>query len=415
MQHFTSHNLPLTPVPVIGPVDSFRRSRRFFCQFNRCRTRAAVPPTLALASLLLTCGCGTGGSETPAATETTAAQPQAATEQTQATDTATAAPVKPRGRNEVWTDDNGQKWFGNVPMDAFFDQPYEVASNTTATGSAPAAEPQPAGEMPAEAIAAAAPTAEPAASTPDTPGTPTTLETPPTAAAADSWDQLIPLTDLDEEIKNIRNFMQETVSSVGNYNSSMTMIPPKVATLAALAEVARKQQESVSWKDDAAYVRNLAKKMNESPLQRGPKDHKRLQELFEGVSDILNRSKPAGLEEPPAEDSFAESAEMRSLMKRMEDAEKTLKTEIGSADALGSRRAMALHEAAILSVLAKIVTEPGYGYEDDAEFKGYGNSIVEAGQSIRAAAEAGDFAGFETAMSKVATTCQNCHSKYKND
>lgn len=415
MQHFTPHNLPLTPVPVTRPANSFRRSRWLCCQFTRFRNAAVLPPTLALASLLLTCGCGSGGSEAPAATEPTAAQPQAATEQTQATDTANAAPVKPRGRNEVWTDDNGQKWFGNVPMDAFFDQPYEVASNTTATGSAPAADSQPAGEMPAEAIAAATPTAEPAAPTPDTPSTPSTPETPPTTAAADSWDQLIPLTDLDEEIKSIRNFMQETVSSVGNYNSSMTMIPPKVATLAALAEVARKQQESVSWKDDAAYVRNLAKKMNESPLQRGPKDHKRLQELFEGVSDILNRSKPAGLEEPPAEDSFAESAEMRSLMKRMEDAEKTLKTEIGSADALGSRKAMALHEAAILSVLAKIVTEPGYGYGDDAEFKGYGTSIVEAGQSIRAAAEAGDFAGFETAMSKVATTCQNCHSKYKND
>jgi cytochrome c556 len=192
------------------------------------------------------------------------------------------------------------------------------------------------------------------------------------------------------------------------------MIPPKVATLAALAEVARQRQESVSWKEDAAWVRDLAKKMNESPLQRGPKDQKRLQELFEGVSDIFNRSKPAGLEEPPAEDSFAESAELRSLMKRMEEAEKTLKTEIGSADALASKKTMAQHEAAILAVLAKIATDKGYGYDDD-EFRGYGNAVVEAAQAIRTSTEGGDFSGFEAAMSKVATSCQNCHSKYKND
>jgi cytochrome c556 len=235
------------------------------------------------------------------------------------------------------------------------------------------------------------------------------------APEADGWESLIPTTILEEEVKSIRNFLQETVNSVGNYNSSMMMIPPKVATLAALAEVARQQKESVSWKADANYVRDLAGKMNSSPLQRGAKDQKRLQELFESIADILNRSKPAGLEAPPETDSFAETAEMRSLMKRMEEAEKLMKTEIASADALGSRKAMVAHEASVLGVLAKIVTQPGYGYEEDAEFKGYANGIVQATQNLKNASEGGDFSGFEAAMSGIATNCQNCHSKYKND
>jgi soluble cytochrome b562 len=235
------------------------------------------------------------------------------------------------------------------------------------------------------------------------------------AAAADGWETLMPVATLDEEVKNIRNFFQENVSSVGSYNSSMMMIPPKVATLAALAEIARNSGESVSWKDDAAYVRDLAKKMNENPLQRGAKDQKRLQELFESVADILNRSKPSGLEEPPETDSFAEVADMRSLMKRMEEAEKILKTEVSSEDALGSKKTVVAHEAAILSTLANVVIQKGYGYEDDNEFTGYGKSIVEAAQSAKQAGDSGDYSGFEAAMSKVATTCQNCHSKYKND
>ncbi|MFM7864300.1 MAG: hypothetical protein ACKPHU_08820, partial [Planctomycetaceae bacterium] len=220
-------------------------------------------------------GC-TGGSQSdaPAAAQTATQSPSG--ENAADAAASTQPPARQRGRNEVWTDEKGQKWFGNVPMDAFFDQPWEVASNSTATG-APSATTEMAAEQPgektAETVAATTPPAEPA------PTAAPTSEAPAAAGAADSWDQLLPLADLDEEIKSIRNFLQETVSSVGNYNSSMMMIPPKVATLAALAEVARKRQESVSWKDDAAWVRDLAKKMNESPLQRGPKDQKRLQEL----------------------------------------------------------------------------------------------------------------------------------------
>ncbi len=376
------------------------------------RLACANGPLLSLALTLSGCGGGTQ----PESSATAPSPQTAAVENAAEANAGIQPPAKTRARNEVWTDEKGQKWFGSVPMDAFFDQPYEVASNSAAIGAPAAATAgtemgsgQP-GAMPAETVAAAPPASEPEPAAPAAPATPAPAE----AGAADSWDQLLPLADLDEEIKSIRNFLQETVSSVGNYNSSMMMIPPKVATLAALAEVARKRQESVSWKDDAAWVRDLAKKMNESPLQRGPKDQKRLQELFDGVSDIFNRSKPAGLEDPPEADSFAETAELRSLMKRMEDAEKNLKTEISSADALGSKKTMVQHEAAILAVLAKIATDPGYGYDED-EFRGYGGAVVEAAQSIRTAAEGGDFAGFEAAMSKVATSCNNCHTKYKND
>ena len=391
----------------ISPNPAYSRIRN--SSFAGIR-RLAAARGLLLTLVLIVSGC-TGGSQSdaPAAAQTASQSPSA--ENAADAAASTQPPARQRGRNEVWTDEKGQKWFGNVPMDAFFDQPWEVASNSTATGAPTAATDmateQP-GEKTAETVAATTPPAEPAPTAAPTP------EAPAAAGAADSWDQLLPLADLDEEIKSIRNFLQETVSSVGNYNSSMMMIPPKVATLAALAEVARKRQESVSWKDDAAWVRDLAKKMNESPLQRGPKDQKRLQELFEGVSDIFNRSKPAGLEDPPDADSFAETAELRSIMKRMEDAEKNLKTEISSADALGSKKTMVQHEAAILAVLAKIATDPGYGYDED-EFRGYGGGVVEAAQGIRTAAESGDFAGFEAAMSKVATSCQNCHSKYKND
>lgn len=379
-------------------------------------------PFLALVCIAVS-GCGGSDAPAPDDSASAAADPQTPAADSAATpeanpQTAATAPGRPRARDEVWVDENGQKFFGKVPLDAFFDKPYEVASNQTPIGgetpmavadagdAAPAADAAP--EMADDTPAANAPKPSTASDTP---------ATAPATASADAagWDSLIPVATLDAEVKNIRNFLQENVSSVGSYNSSMMMIPPKVATLAALAEIVRSSGESVSWKDDAAYVRDLAKKMNESPLQRGAKDQKRLQELFESVADILNRSKPSGLEEPPESDSFAEVADMRSLMKRMEEAEKVLKTEVSSEDALGNKKDIVAHESAILGTLANVVIQKGYGYEDDAEFTGYGKSIVEAAQSAKLAGDSGDFSGFEAAMSKVATTCQNCHSKYKND
>lgn len=327
------------------------------------------------------------------------------------------ATAKTHARDELWTDDKGQKWFGNVPLDAFFDSPYEVASDMTPIGGSKSETAVVQNDTPGESTGEMngdKPATDDAGKKPETTPEPTKPAEEP-AAAGDSWDSLITSAELDEEVKSIRSFLQENVSSVGNFNSSMMMIPPKAATLAALAEVARQQKEAVSWKDDAAYVRNLAKKMNETPLQRGAKDQKRLLELFEAMSDTLNRSKPAGLEEPPETDSFAEVADMRMLMKRMEDCEKIMKTEVASEAALGSKKDLIKHEAALLGTLTRVVTLPGFGYEDDAEFKGYAAEIVTASQTLKASADSGDFSGFEAAMSTVAQACQKCHSKYKND
>jgi hypothetical protein len=195
----------------------------------------------------------------------------------------------------------------------------------------------------------------------------------------------------------------------------MLMIPPKAAALGAVAGIVMEHPESISWKDDAKYVRDLAKKMNSSVLQRGAKDQKRIEELYDAVDATLSRSKPAGLEEPPESDSFAEVAEMRLLMMRMEEAEKRLKTEAGNESTMGEKKAMVAHEASMMAVMAKIVSMPAYGYGDDPKFTGYANEVLKASQDIKTAAESGDFAGYESALTRVSTTCSNCHSDYKND
>jgi len=312
-----------------------------------------------------------------------------------------------RAPNERWTDANGVEYLGDVPLDVFFDQPYSVASDATPlNGAAPAT-----GGEPMTAIGAASP----AASAMTSAGASTSEPPVETASGSGEWDQLIPIKALDEEVTSVRNFLNQSLQSVGTYNSSMLMIPPKAASLAALATILDKHPGDVAWKEDAAYIRNLAKKMNESDLQRGKKDQSRLLTLFENMTDTFNRSRPSGLEEPPAEDSFADVAEMRLLMMRMESAEKKMKNEAGSEAAFTSQKDIVLHEAALLGTMTKVITQEGYGYADDPEFLGYANKIVDAAKQIRDSAESGSFDNYELALSKVSGACQECHSAYKNN
>ena len=368
---------------------------------------------------LLIFGIGCGGPAIPsaerAATDSTASTAEtsdslssSATPDNSESDGTSGKPTSTtakHGRGEVWVDENGQTWFGNVPMDAFFDQPYTVASDATSIDK---------GDPPPPVISSTGSTEIPSSTVTGIPDTPSGTDTTPTASS-DSWGDLISAAELDSEVKTIRNFLNENLQSVGTYNSSMLMIPPKAATLAALAGVAMEHPNAVTWQDDARFVRDLAKQMNSETLRSGPKDQKRLLGLYEAMSDTLNRSRPAGLEEPPESDGFAEVSEMRLLMHRVAEAEKRMKTEAGTTSAMTSRKDMVAQEAAMMATLVKIVTLPGYGYEDDPAFKGYANEVVQAALTIKGAAEGNDFATYELALTKVSTTCSNCHSDYKNN
>ncbi len=376
------------------------------------------PVALVSAGCLTLIGCGGSSPAPEASTGTpTAAQPAspaatgAATEEKPA---ATASSSKTRHkRDEVWVDESGQKWFGNVPMDAFFDNAYEVASNQDPVGgTAVAVAGVSDGTQPAMTPDAAEGSETPATTAADPPKPATGT---PAVEGEDSWAALITVAMIDEEVKSIRNFLNENVHSVGTFNSSMLMIPPRAAALGAVAGIVMEHPESVPWKDDAKYVRDLAKKMNSAALQRGAKDQKRIEELYDAVDATLSRSKPAGLEEPPESDSFPEVAEMRLLMMRMEEAENRLKTEAGNEGALAARKDMVMHEASMMAVFAKIFSMPGYGYADDPKFTGYSKEVLNSAREIRTAAESGDFAGYEQAFTRLSTACKSCHSDYKND
>lgn len=368
---------------------------------------------LSLSPLFTLCliGCGGGGAETPVvepaapATQHPAVSTPAAVTASDDTDVG-----RSRRQNERWKDANGVEYLGDVPLDVFFDQPHMVASNTTPLNGSPVSVPETT-QGSETAIAATMPNG----AEPETSATGTETEPEPAEPAGKSWEELIPMEVLTSEINSTRNFLNQTLQSVGSYNRSMLMVPPKAASMAVLSGVVMEYPVDINWKEDAIYVRDLARQMNESTLQPGKKDQDRLLRLFESMASILDRSRPAGLNEPEPEDSFADTAEMRFVMMRMAEAQKRMKDEAGTESAFSSKKDLINHEAAILGTMTHVVTLPGYGYADDAEFLGYAKKISDAAREIRNAATASDFNSYELSLSRISTACQECHSAYKNN
>ncbi len=389
---------------------------RLVCSINNCGTmkptnilRLATVCVLAGACLATVPGCGKSSSSAPTPEAATPGDGQAGRPRPAVTTGATgkSSQSPSHAKWEVRVDKDGRKWFGDIPYDVFFDDPLAVAGETTPVATASTTPEEPAIADP-----------EPGGSGDTSQGgtTPTPTPTPAAGAAgvADSWSRYMPAAVLDAEVKAIRNFLNPSLQSVGQYNTNLAMIPPQAATLAALAAVAAVHDGDVSWKADALYIRDLAGAMNASPLQRGPKFQRQLLRLFDQISDILNRSRPADLPEPDPDAPVADFAEMGLLMKRMDHAYNQMKTQAGSEDSFRASLDMVNREAAVMSALSKVVTMEGYGYEDDAGFLALAREVAEGGVRIREAVAVQSFSEYDKALSSAYQACTKCHSDYKN-
>ena len=356
------------------------------------------------------CGCGTGesgGSEHDSGVEPGSHSAAAVPGQTsiggQHDSTVSGTPPQSTKRrpDEVWTDADGRQFIGNVPYDVFFDHPLTVASEGQRVFDSEDAATRPPSQIGSNTSGLIDNDASTAGSNAE-------------SLAVTDWTSILPAGVLQSEVTSIRNFLNQKLQSVGGYNTAVTMIPSRAATIAVLAAIAIEHPGDISWKEDAGYVRDLAASMNETSLQRGPRDQRRLRAVFENLEDTLNRSRPAGLSEPDPDTLLSEVAKMGLVMKRMQEAEQRLRTEISEAS-FDSQKDVVVHEAAILSGLTYAMTSESYGFSDDPEFTGYAQKVSRSGQGIRSAADKGDFSEFELNLSRLSTACQACHREYKSN
>lgn len=352
-------------------------------------------------SVFLIVFIGCGGKDAAKVTESANDSPEKAPAEPPQADTTTetesAAPSPPPS---LVHKRNGKDWIGDVPLDVWFDDPLAVASTT---GNTAPVQPNEASNVPNTPVQ---PMPMPMPMT-------TPMETPAATAGGLDWKRVIPGAVLDAEVTSIRNRFTADLQTVGSYNNSYLGMPPHLVTLAVLSHIAEKHPDDIRWKANAKYIKHLAGEMNAEPLRSGPSSQKPLKEKFDNIVEILNGSVPATLTPPPENEPLQEVAQIKYLMKRLENASKMIAVNGGTAEAMKSNAAQLRQEAAVLGALTEALLDGYEDYKDDETFAGYVKNMVDASVELQEHVQNDQFDKFELAVAKMNQTCDQCHSTYR--
>ncbi len=309
-------------------------------------------------------------------------------------------PSKTTAPSHVTEDESGRKFLDGVPYDVWFDDPLSLVENSTATvGSSPSA------------TDSSAPLDTPPAQPPDT-----SVEKPPAAGSSsvDDWEAFITAEQLQEETKKIRNQLKTLLQTPGVYSGEFEQVKLDGAVLAALAVIGAEQKESLSWKQNALYIRDYTAELFEAAKGPGKANYDKSRSAFENLESVWSGSIPVGAAEPAPDRPLNEVASRFYLMRRMKVAFEALKSNINTAAKIQSEQDLALQETAVLSALSQVVSREGYTSTDEPEYQEQIQSMIQSAlQGIKAVKEA-DFPGFQDAMNRIEKTCNECHVQYRN-
>jgi cytochrome c556 len=299
-------------------------------------------------------------------------------------------------RVAVHTDAKGRKWLGDVPYDVFFDHPLEVAAEGGQSKKP---------DNPATVAANTSPTRAAEKSS-------ATAEKKP-AAGQNDWSRLVDIDVLDAEVKRIRNDLAAQLQSVAKYNSHCQEIAVSGATLATVAQIVAEHSGSVSWKSNAALVRDLGTKIHDSAHGPGASALHATKAFYEQLVDVLDGNGPAGAAAVQPQRDFSEIAKRDAIMKRMDHSFQWLKRTGPAQQILKKQSANALHEASLLAAMARVITVGHYDSAEDPKYKAHAEDLSNAAAAIAAAVKSDDATAFTDAVSRVQKRCDACHADYR--
>lgn len=297
-----------------------------------------------------------------------------------------------------------RKFVNKIPYDVFFDRPLELirgdgnAESKAAPNKSPEQQPRPVGI--------------------DSDSTPPANSLKPKSAgskaASAAWHDLLPLEELQSEIKSIRSNLTKSVSSQGQFNQHFKQLAVDGAELASLAVIASEHPDHFSWKERAHFVREFASQINKSAIGLGKENFDRSKAAVQRLTSVLDGSVPPDAGDVAVTQPFHECATRKGLMKRIEKTRDWLKLEVNSESRFKSKSDQIRHEAAIMSALTTVVTQPGYEYTENNDYQSFARSLIEASQEIRHAIDDGSYDKFKSAIDKVNKSCTDCHGSYGN-
>jgi hypothetical protein len=311
-----------------------------------------------------------------------------------------ASSAKPAAKGErLAAADHGEKVApkkkkeGGIPMDAFFDNPLEVASNNAVVAGPPNTVKEPAG-----------PVEKPKSDGPKTAD----------AGGAASWSELLPVEELQSEVKRVQNRLKASMQSQGTYNGNYKEITVDGAVIAAMAGIAIEHSGDVSWKANAPLIRDIGFELSQASAGLGKDNYEKSKAAYEKLESVFNGNIPPDAPKSAPKRPFNETADRTGLMKRIEKATFHLRDNINTEAKLKAGSEDVQHETLMISTLGKIVTTEGYSSADEADYQQFAQALINGAKEANSAAKDTSFDKFSQSMDKVNKSCAQCHANYGN-
>ena len=295
----------------------------------------------------------------------------------------------------VRVDEKGRKFVNKIPYDVFFDDPLGIVNSNKNTVSAPAEMASTKEDKPNSAAAAIP-------------------SSPPAKGGGISWQELIPIDELQGEVKTVRNSLNKYMANQGSYNSNFKEIAVDGAEIAALAGILQEHAETLTWKDKAQYVRDFGAQLSQSAVGLGKDNFDKTRSAFQKLTSTLDGSIPADAGDVPSTRPFNEAASRKGLMKRIEKAKNFLKQDVNSEAKFKSLSDQIRREAALISALGSVITTSGYEYTSEDDYLNHARTLIDGGKEAASALHDESYDRFKQAVDKVNKSCTDCHASYGN-
>lgn len=227
-----------------------------------------------------------------------------------------------------------------------------------------------------------------------------------------NWAEQLPMAILLEESKALRTQLTNNLQTVATFNKGSKNVSVDAAILTALACVAQKHPESLPWKENAHFVRDLASEISAGADGTGRGPYTKCKEPFEKLIVVLDGGKPPEMESQP-DMPYSEAVNVAEMMKWIEPSFNGLKANFNTAARLKEDPATLERELRVMATLGLIMADSSYDSADQEGYQKLFKRFIDGSNEALAAAKTGDLEGYQAALNKVQTTCAECHQEYR--
>ena len=229
-----------------------------------------------------------------------------------------------------------------------------------------------------------------------------------------AWSTIISSTTIEDEIKNLRQAVDKTITTPGKYrDGGFRDGRIQFSLLAMLFAIIHDYDEVVRWQQYASLARDRFAKTGRTSKVGSLDAFRQASESKSDLNElVLGNGLPSS--ETTSPNDWEQICERPPLMGRLKIAQQDRLTP-WTADPSSFRQYNEgiLHEAELVAAIAVAMQQEGFDLADDEEYVQYCQQLQQSATSLAAAVRGNDPKAARKASSEIDQSCDACHSDYR--